>query len=58
MYDRLTAKSVKPEVIDDFIKVLEQCEFARFAPGDKLHEMDQLYEQGLNIIMRIEKELK
>ncbi|MGB4205947.1 MAG: BatD family protein [Bacteroidales bacterium] len=58
VYDRLTAKSVKPEVIEDFIKVLEQCEFARFAPGDKLHEMDQLYEQGLNIIMRIEKELK
>ncbi len=56
--ERLTIKSVKPDIIDDFINLLDQCEFARFAPGDKFHEMDQLYGRGLDLIMRIEKELK
>lgn len=56
--ERLASRAVNVEIIDDFIHVLEQCEFARFAPGDVAQTMDQLYENALALITRIEKELK
>lgn len=55
---RLEQRMVNPEIIQDFITVLEKCEFARFAPGDKAQTMYQLYEKALALITRIEKELK
>lgn len=56
--ERLASRQVNAGIIDDCIKVLEECEFARFAPGDKTQTMDSLYEQGLALITRIEKDLK
>jgi len=56
--DRLASRHVNPDIIDDCIKVLEQCEYARFAPGDKTQTMNLLYEQGLGLITRIEKDLR
>lgn len=56
--ERLAARSVNVEIIDEFTNLLEQCEFARFAPGDVAQTMDQLYEKALALITRIEKELK
>ncbi|HHN48282.1 MAG TPA: protein BatD [Bacteroidales bacterium] len=55
---RLENRSVNTEIINDFIGVLEQCEFARFAPGEKSQTMDELYQRALALITRIEKELK
>ncbi len=55
---RLESRSVNTEIINDFIGVLEQCEFARFAPGEKSQTMDELYQRALALITRIEKELK
>lgn len=56
--ERLEKRNVNAGITDDFLKLLETCEFARFAPGDNSHTMDQLYEQSLALITRIEKELK
>lgn len=56
--ERLEGRSVNAEFINDFIVVLEQCEYARFAPGDKTQAMDQLYEKALTLITTIEKELR
>ncbi|MBE0662063.1 MAG: protein BatD [Bacteroidales bacterium] len=56
--ERLEGRSVNAEFINDFIEVLEQCEYARFAPGDKTQAMDQLYEKALTLITTIEKELR
>lgn len=55
---RLEKRSVNIDFINEFIEVLEQCEFARFAPGDKNQTMDELYDKALTLITRIEKELK
>ena len=56
--NRLLLKQVQPEVIQDFIKTLNNCEFARFAPGDKSENRGQVYTQALETITRIERELK
>lgn len=56
--ERLEGRSVNAVFINDFIELLEQCEYARFAPGDKTQAMDQLYEKALALITTIEKELR
>ena len=54
----LIDKGVQEDVIQEFIDTLNNCEFARFAPGDKGSNMEKVYEQGLQIISKIENQLK
>lgn len=54
----LENENVKTETINTFIEVLNNCEFARFAPGDATNNMDSLYNQAVNAISMMESELK
>ncbi|HAH57245.1 MAG: BatD family protein [Lentimicrobiaceae bacterium] len=56
--DALMAKNVNPDLIDQFIRTVSECEFARFAPGDKTQAMEALYHKALDVITRTEQELK
>ncbi|OYT16012.1 MAG: hypothetical protein B7C24_10025 [Bacteroidetes bacterium 4572_77] len=56
--EKLQEKQVNHEVIKEFIDTLNNCEFARFAPGDKTANMEKVYKQGIQIISKIEDELK
>ena len=56
--DALKQKQVNEEIINQFTETLHHCEFARFAPGDKSTIMEQIYNEALNIITKIEHELK
>ncbi|MEZ5199729.1 MAG: BatD family protein, partial [Bacteroidales bacterium] len=56
--DSLKAKEVKEETIEQFISTLNNCEFARFAPGDNAAAMGNIYNEAVEIISRIESELK
>ncbi|MCD4683456.1 MAG: protein BatD, partial [Bacteroidales bacterium] len=56
--DTLTNKGVKEETINQFIETLNNCEFARFAPGDSSSKMENIYNEAVNIISLIENELK
>lgn len=48
-----------PEVLrDEFIEVLNNCEYARFAPGDASEKMEELYNQGIQIISKTERTIK
>lgn len=47
----LTEKQIKAERISDFIDTLNQCEFARFAPGDSSQMMNEMYERALRFIL-------
>ena len=54
----LQQKQVNEEIINQFTEILLHCEYARFAPGDKSTIMEQIYNDALNIITKIEHELK
>lgn len=56
--DALTGKQVNEAVQDQFIDVLNDTEFARFAPGDKALKMDGIYMKAMEIIGKIEGELR
>jgi len=55
---RLSAKNVTEESIDSFIEVLNKCEFARFAPAESANLMNDIYQEAIMFISRIESELK
>ncbi len=55
---KLAAKGVSAENTSLFIRTLEDCEFARYAPGDKNEAMDQTYASALRTITEIDNEIK
>ena len=56
--EALKKKKVNEEIINQFIQTLNNCEFVRFAPGDSSKNMDNIYNEALEIVVKIEKELK
>ncbi len=51
-------KNVSEDIVNEFIDLLNNCEFARFAPGDPSKKMDELYQKGIDLITKAEKLLK
>lgn len=58
VHQRLADKRISEESIRKFTGVLENCEYARFAPGDKSEKMQGIYDEALEVISKIEQELK
>ena len=56
--ERLAERGVKNELTDRFIRTLDDCEFARFAPGDPADTMDKVYASAEEVINQMETELK
>lgn len=56
--EALVEKHVDNELIKTFIKALNDCEFARFAPGDPAQAMDNLYQDAINVISKMENSIK
>ena len=55
---RLNEKGVSDEVITDFADVVEQCEFARYAPTGGSEARHELYKKAETTMGRMEKQIK
>jgi hypothetical protein len=55
---QLEESRVSEEIRKEFMAILDSCEFARFAPGDPSEAMDQLYDQTIEVINKMESTLK
>jgi len=54
----LLGKKIESEHIDQFLKALENCEFARFAPnGSSAQSMKEVYDEALLVIRNIVRHL-
>ena len=53
--ESMVAKGIGDPLPDQFVETLNACEFARFAPGDATAKMKDLYDQGMDLIMKVEK---
>lgn len=53
--NKLIDKGMSEEDIEQFTTTLNDCEYARFAPGDKAEMMSKLFEQASSFITRMEK---
>ena len=56
--ESLYAHNVSKESVDQVIGLLDNCEFARYAPGDDTGKMDRLYEQAVGVIGQIENTIR
>ena len=56
--EELRNYGVAEELIAGFLKVLDNCEFARFAPSDANQGMDKIYAEALDIISKMEGSIK
>lgn len=54
----LAKYGVADEVIKDFINALNECEFARYAPGDENEAMDKVYTTSVEAISKMENSIK
>ena len=54
----LKRRKVADEPVKQVIGLLDDCEFARYAPGDDTGRMDRLYEQAAAVISQIENTIK
>lgn len=54
--DILTKRGVDAALIQNFIGVLDNCEYARYAPDSgKSEEMDKVYKSSLDVITKLDK---
>ncbi len=44
--------------VNEFMDILNTCEFARYAPSNEEHAMDKLYERTVNVINKMESFIK
>ena len=56
--EMMSNKNVPEDIVNQFIELLNNCEYARFAPGDPEKKMDDLYQKGLEVITKAEKSLE
>lgn len=55
--EAMKGKNVPDDLTQQFIDTLNNCEFARFAPGNAEEKMDDLYRRGIEVITKAEKVL-
>lgn len=54
----LEFRNVDKDIIDELNSVLNECEFARYAPGDPVATMDKIYRQAIDVISKMENRIK
>ena len=55
---QLSSHNVSQETINQFLSALDECEFARYAPGDATGNMNKVYEAALGAITQIATTMK
>lgn len=55
---QLLMKNVCEEIVGSFIEAIDECEFARYAPGDPSGNMQKTYDKAVEAITNIEDGMK
>lgn len=56
--DKLLARNVDDATTQQFLSVLSECEFARFAPGDPATNMEHLFSMATEVINRLDDSIR
>lgn len=56
--DQLTKRNVNADIISTFVDAIDECEYARYAPGEARGKMNSVYEKAMNGITNIDDFLK
>ena len=50
--------SLEESIIQDFIKILNECEFAQYAPGENIEARNNLFSDTMRMITLLEEQIK
>ena len=53
----LKAKNTNEEIIKELVTLIDECEFARYAPGLQADNLQTVYNRAIHIITKIEDSL-
>lgn len=56
--EKMTQAGLSEEDVALFIALLDECEFARYAPGGKMEDMDKIYANAKEVILKIENNIR
>lgn len=56
--EKLRNHGVSEDLIKGFLDALNECEFARFAPGDESQAMDKVYSSSIEVMSKMENSIK
>ena len=56
--DKLQDSQIDGAIVSQFVEAIDECEYARYAPGDPKGNMNKVYEKALNAIEQIEVTMK
>jgi hypothetical protein len=56
--DSLTTRKINEDLINKFLTIIEQCEFARFTPTGGSVEMQKMYTDTVKLIADLEEEIR
>ena len=56
--EKLQAKGADEGLVRRLVEVMNDCEFARYAPGDPSQTMDKIYAAATEVINKMESSIK
>ena len=52
--EEMSKHGIEPDAADEFMNLLDSCEFARYAPADISDSMENIYQRAADVIEKIE----
>lgn len=52
------ARQIKEEILNNFLEIIDTCEFARYAPFSDSSQMDIIYHKAAEVISKIEQNIR
>ena len=56
--EKLLLKGADKSIVQKLVETMNDCEFARYAPGDPMQAMDKIYESATEVINKMESSIK
>ena len=51
-------KAVDKKLVDEFVKLVDTCEYAQYAPAGESVSLEEIYRKSIKIISKLEQEIK
>jgi hypothetical protein len=56
--DEIGNRNIEPQLVQQFLQILDTCEFARYAPSENVSQMENVYNEAISVITKIEQNIK
>jgi hypothetical protein len=56
--DEIGNRNIEPQLVQQFLQILDTCEFARYAPTESASQMENVYNEAISVITKIEQNIK